>query len=95
MRPGVLEGLDSVDIREGLGLAAFSVDVHAAQAGTLSRAVGAVAAGLMERAVAIDENTAMILAAAGDRDYDVIGSGNCWDIQRTGGATAVDIRQGH
>jgi cyanophycinase len=89
------EGLDSVDIREGLGLAAFSVDVHAAQAGTLSRAVGAVAAGLMERAVAIDENTAMILAAAGDRDYDVIGSGNCWDIHRTGRAAAVVVRSAH
>lgn len=86
------EGLDSVDIREGLGLAGFSVDVHAAQAGTLSRAVGAVAAGLVERAVAIDENTAMVLAAAGHQDYDVIGKGNCWDIQRTGGAAAVSVR---
>ncbi|TQJ38447.1 cyanophycinase [Arthrobacter sp. SLBN-112] len=87
------EGLDSVDIREGLGLAAFSVDVHAAQAGTLSRAVGAVAAGLMERAVAIDESTAVVLPAPGDLDYDVIGSGNCWDIHRTGGAaTAVVVR---
>ena len=86
------EGLDSVDIREGLGLAAFSVDVHAAQAGTLSRAVGAVAAGLMERAVAIDENTAVVLPAPGDLDYDVIGKGNCWDIQRTGGAAAVSVR---
>ena len=86
------EGLDGVDIREGLGLAGFSVDVHAAQAGTLSRAVGAVAAGLVERAVAIDESTALVLAAAGDLDYDVIGSGNCWDIRRTGGTAAVSVR---
>jgi cyanophycinase len=86
------EGLDSVDIREGLGLAGFSVDVHAAQAGTLSRAVGAVAAGLVERAVAIDEQTAVVLAALGDGDYDVIGSGHCWDVHRSGGTAVVSLR---
>ena len=36
------EGLDTVDVRDGLGLAPFAVDVHA---GTVSRAVAAVAAG--------------------------------------------------
>jgi cyanophycinase len=86
------EGLDSVDIREGLGLAGFSVDVHAAQAGTLSRAVGAVAAGLVERTVAIDEQTAVVLAALGDGDYDVIGSGHCWDVHRSGGTAVVSLR---
>jgi cyanophycinase len=73
--------LDNVDIRDGLGLVPFAVDVHAAQAGTLSRAVGAVAAGLAARAVAIDENTALILPAAGSEDFQVIGTGNCWDIR--------------
>lgn len=82
------EGQDSVDLREGLGLVPFSVDVHAAQAGTLSRALGAVAAGLAERAVAIDENTAVVVESAGDADYKVIGAGNCWDIRSTGGAAA-------
>ena len=86
------EGLDSVDIREGLRLAGFSVDVHAAQAGTLSRAVGAVAAGLVERTVAIDERTAVVLAALGDGDYDVIGSGHCWDVHRSGGTAVVSLR---
>lgn len=86
------EGLDSVDIREGLGLAGFSVDVHAAQAGTLSRAVSAVAAGLVERTVAIDEQTAVVLAALGDGDYDVIGSGHCWDVHRSGGTAVVSLR---
>jgi cyanophycinase len=89
------EGLDSVDIREGLGLAGFSVDVHAAQAGTLSRAVGAVAAGLVERTVAIDERTAVVLAALGDGDYDVIGSGHCWDVHRSGGTAVVSVRSAH
>lgn len=89
------EGLDSVDIREGLGLAGFSVDVHAAQAGTLSRAVGVVAAGLVERAVAIDEQTAVVLAALGDGDYDVIGSGHCWDVHRSGGTAVVSVRSAY
>ncbi|BCW56043.1 MULTISPECIES: Type 1 glutamine amidotransferase-like domain-containing protein [unclassified Arthrobacter] len=89
------EGLDSVDFREGLGLAGFSVDVHAAQAGTLSRAVGAVAAGLVERAVAIDEQTAVVLAALGDGDYDVIGSGHCWDVHRSGGTAVVSVRSAY
>jgi len=78
------EGLADLEFRTGLGIAPFSVDVHAAQAGTLSRAVGAVAAGLVDHAVAIDEGTAIILAAADAGDYTVIGAGTCWDIR--GGA---------
>lgn len=88
------EGLDSVDVREGLGLVPFSVDVHAAQAGTLSRAAGAVAAGLTERALAIDENTAVVLDRAGDQDYRVIGTGNCWDVRRDGGGAMLSVRPG-
>lgn len=82
------EGLDALDIRDGLGLAPFAVDVHAAQAGTLGRAIGAVAAGLVERAVAIDEQTAIILPAAGSEEFEVIGSGNCWDVR---GRTSGDV----
>lgn len=85
------EGLDTVDLRDGLGLAPFAVDVHAAQAGTLSRAVAAVAAGLVERAVAIDEGTAVVLDAAGSQDYRVIGRGNCWDIRGQSGAAVVSV----
>ncbi|WP_455835460.1 Type 1 glutamine amidotransferase-like domain-containing protein [Pseudarthrobacter siccitolerans] len=86
------EDLDEVDIRAGLGLVPFAVDVHAAQAGTLSRAVGAVAAGLVDRAVAVDENTAVFLPDGGAADFEVMGSGNCWDIRRTGEGCSVSIR---
>jgi cyanophycinase len=86
------KGLDTVDVRDGLGLAPFAVDLHAAQAGTVSRAVAAVAAGLMEWAVAIDDNTAAVLSRRGDEDYEVIGSGNCWDIRLTGCGTTVSVR---
>ena len=75
------EGLADVEFRDGLGITPFAVDVHAAQAGTLSRAVGAVAAGLVNHAVAIDEGTAIILAAADAGDYTVIGAGTCWDVR--------------
>ena len=94
------EGLVDLEVREGLGIAPFAVDVHAAQAGTLSRAVGAVAAGLVDHAVAIDEGTAIILAAAEAGDYTVIGAGTCWDIRERpgrgpglgGGAAVVTAR---
>ncbi|HEU4666636.1 MAG TPA: hypothetical protein VFS79_03155 [Arthrobacter sp.] len=88
------EGLEELEIRDGLGLAPFAVDVHAAQAGTLSRAVGAVAAGLVDRAVAVDENTALVLAAAGDDTFEVLGSGNCWDIRATGAGCSVSVLHG-
>lgn len=85
------EGLTELEIRDGLRLAPFAVDVHAAQAGTLSRAVGAVAAGLVDRAVAVDENTALVLAAAGDESFEVLGAGNCWDIRRLGTGCSVTV----
>ncbi|MFF1253245.1 Type 1 glutamine amidotransferase-like domain-containing protein [Pseudarthrobacter sp. NPDC058329] len=86
------EDLDAVDVRAGLGLVPFAVDVHAAQAGTLSRAVGAVAAGLVARAVAVDEDTAIILNDDGHGDFEVIGSGHCWDIRWTGAGCSVSVR---
>jgi cyanophycinase len=47
-----------------------------------------VAAGLVDRAVAIDENTALVLPAAGAEDFEVIGTGNCWDVRSLPGNTA-------
>lgn len=79
---GCSEGISEVQVEDGLGLAPFSIDVHAAQAGTLSRAVAAVDAGLVERVVAIDEGTALVITDPAATDYTVLGSGRCWDIQR-------------
>jgi cyanophycinase len=86
------EDLDEVDVRDGLGLVPFAVDVHAAQAGTLARAVGAVAAGLVDRAVAVDESTALFLPDGGAAAFEVVGSGNCWDIRRTGEGCSISVR---
>ena len=85
------EGLAELDIRNGLGLVPFAVDVHTAQAGTLSRAVAAVAAGLVDRAVAVDENTALVLRHPDLEELAVIGTGNCWTIRGVGRKAAVSV----
>jgi cyanophycinase len=82
----VAEGLDALTVRDGLGLTDLTLDVHAAQWGTLARAIAAVEAGLVPRAAAIDERTALVLDGGGAR---VAGDGNVWSIERTGDAVAV------
>jgi cyanophycinase len=51
------EDLDELEVRRGLGLVPFTVDVHATQWGTLTRLVWAVHAGLVSGGLAIDEHT--------------------------------------
>jgi cyanophycinase len=89
------EGLEELEIREGLGLVPFAVDVHAAQAGTLSRAIGAVAKGLVDRAAAVDENTALILHHTDLESLEVIGTGNCWTIRGVGTKATVSVLSAH
>ncbi|BCW72466.1 Type 1 glutamine amidotransferase-like domain-containing protein [Arthrobacter sp. NicSoilB8] len=85
------EGLEEVEIRDGLGLVPFAVDVHSAQAGTLGRAVGAVAKGLVDHAAAVDEGTALVLRHADLQELEVIGSGNCWTIRGAGPKATVSV----
>ncbi|GAA1214315.1 hypothetical protein GCM10009665_00080 [Kitasatospora nipponensis] len=59
------EDLEEIEVRPGLGLVPFTVDVHAAQWGTLPRLIEAVARGAAPCGVAIDENT--LLTVDGDR----------------------------
>jgi cyanophycinase len=82
------EGLDALAVRNGLGLTDLSLDVHAAQWGTLARLITAVGAGLVERGAAIDEDTSLVIE--GDR-FRVVGSGNVWWVE--GGAQAVSVRR--
>ncbi|SDK68639.1 Type 1 glutamine amidotransferase-like domain-containing protein [Arthrobacter sp. ok362] len=89
------EGLDELEIRDGLGLVPFAVDVHTAQAGTLSRVVGAVAKGLLDRAAAVDENTALVLHHADLDELDVIGAGHCWTIRGAGPKATVSVLSAH
>jgi cyanophycinase len=85
------EGLGEVELREGLGLVSFAVDVHAAQAGTLGRAVAAVVHGMVDKAVAVDENTALVLAHADPAEQRVIGTNSCWLIRGPGPKTMVSV----
>jgi cyanophycinase len=59
------EDLEEVEVRPGLGLVPFAVDVHAAQWGTLGRLVAAVAGGRVGAGVALDENTVLEVPAPG------------------------------
>jgi cyanophycinase len=54
---GASEGRDLLDVRPGLGLVPFAVDVHASQWGTLTRLIHAVELGLVRQGLAIDEDT--------------------------------------
>ncbi|WIB62382.1 Type 1 glutamine amidotransferase-like domain-containing protein [Curtobacterium sp. MCBD17_040] len=71
------EGLDEVTLQEGLGLVDLAIDVHAAQAGTLSRLVAAAEAGVVAGGVAIDEDTVLIV---GEGALEVRGSGSVWRV---------------
>jgi cyanophycinase len=51
------EDLEELEVRPGLGLVPFAVDVHATQWGTLTRLAHAVAGGLVAGGVAVDEHT--------------------------------------
>ncbi|WP_405217132.1 Type 1 glutamine amidotransferase-like domain-containing protein [Agrococcus sp. Ld7] len=85
------EGLDDVTLDAGLGLIDLVVDVHAAQHGTLSRAVAIVHAGLAERVVAIDECTSLII---GDGGLEVAGDGSVWTADRDGERVSVGVLAG-
>ncbi len=87
------EELDDVTALAGLGLVPFSVDVHAAQWGTLSRMIAAVHTGLVESGFAIDEHTAVVWEGGGAASEPaVVGRGAAWCVTRDGGATVVDRR---
>ncbi|WP_285137638.1 Type 1 glutamine amidotransferase-like domain-containing protein [Microbacterium sp. lyk4-40-TSB-66] len=83
------EELDAVEVRPGLGLLDFAVDVHAAQWGTLSRLVAAVDAGLVTDGVAIDENTALVVSA--QAAPAVRGSGQVWRVESAASGVHVQV----
>ncbi|GAA1124095.1 hypothetical protein [Kitasatospora arboriphila] len=80
------EDLDEIEVRDGLGLIAPAVDVHAAQWGTLGRLVEAVARGAVPYGLAIDENTAVTVRGAGAR---VRGAGRVHLVRPDGGEAAA------
>jgi cyanophycinase len=73
------EELDELTVRDGIGLVPFTVDVHAAQWGTLSRLVAAVDAGLVAGGHAIDEHTALVVSRKQGAP-EVTGAGAAWHV---------------
>jgi len=71
------EGLDEVELREGLGLVDLTVDVHAVQAGTLTRLIASAEAEFVTAGLAIDEDTALVV---GEGALEVRGTGSVWRV---------------
>ncbi|OIH98371.1 MULTISPECIES: Type 1 glutamine amidotransferase-like domain-containing protein [unclassified Curtobacterium] len=74
---GASEGLDEVELREGLGLVDLTIDVHAVQAGTLARLVASAEAEFVTAGLAIDEDTALVV---GEGALEVRGTGSVWRV---------------
>lgn len=88
---GAGEGLEQVDIRQGLGLTPLSIDAHASQWGTLSRLIHAVDLGLIPEGLAIDEDTLAVVDGAQVR---VFGRGHAYRVFPCDGAVAVSVLTG-
>jgi cyanophycinase len=82
------EDLGPVTVVDGLGRVGFAVDVHAAQWGTVTRALHAVREGLAPEAWAVDEHTALVLDGA---EPWVTGAGAAFHVRRQGDDVAVRI----
>lgn len=84
----VSEGVDELDIRDGIGLVPFAIDPHAAQYGTPTRLLHAVDAGRVSEGWAIDEDTVLIVR---ERDVSVAGRGVAWHVRKIDGRLVMDI----
>ncbi|TFD32381.1 peptidase S51 [Cryobacterium sp. TMT1-19] len=80
------EGLDEITVEPGIGLLDVTVEVHAAQWGTLSRLVAATEAGLIDGGLAVDENTALVV---GEGALSVVGAGSVWRVSEADGGVLV------
>jgi cyanophycinase len=82
----VSEGLDEITLVQGIGLLDVTVDVHAAQSGSLSRLIAATEAGLIDGGLAIDENTVLVV---GEGALGVHGAGSVWRVSQADGGVLV------
>ncbi|MBF4589571.1 Type 1 glutamine amidotransferase-like domain-containing protein [Curtobacterium sp. VKM Ac-1395] len=76
-RQDASEGLDEVELREGLGLVDLTIDVHAVQAGTISRLIASAEAEFVTAGLAIDEDTVLVV---GEGALEVRGAGSVWRV---------------
>jgi cyanophycinase len=81
------EDLDEISVVPGIGLIPFTIDVHAAQWGTLTRLIDVVRRRLSRSGLAIDENT--VVTVRGDR-ATVSGAGRVHLV--TSSSTGANVR---
>lgn len=79
------EDAGEILVRGGLRLTDLTIDVHAAQWGTLARLITAVGAGLVPNGAAIDEDTALVQGGT----PTVAGTGNVWWVSSRDGTVRV------
>jgi len=84
--PDVAEDLDAVTVLPGLDLVDFTVEVHAAQWGTLHRLIQAMSLCAIDEGWAIDENTALEVL---DGRLTVHGDGAATRVRRLDGHVQV------
>ncbi|MER6410652.1 Type 1 glutamine amidotransferase-like domain-containing protein [Streptomyces humidus] len=90
--PDAAEDLEEVEVRPGLGLVPFGVDVHAAQWGTSGRLAAVVAGGRLAHGVAVDEDT---LVEVADGRARVAGLGRAHSLRPAPGGGVVVRSYGH
>jgi cyanophycinase len=73
------ENLEMLEVRPGLGLVPYSIDVHASQWGTLTRLIQAIDLELTDAGWAIDENTMIHIEE--DR-FNICGRGHAYFVER-------------
>lgn len=88
--PDAGEELEELTIVPGLGRVPFAVDVHAAQWGTLGRAIHAVRTARAPEAWALDEDTAIDLDGPAPR---VLGDGAAHHVTPDGAGVMVTARR--
>lgn len=74
----VSENPNNLEIRDGLGLAPFSIDIHCGQWGTITPLIRAVDSGMIKTGLGIDEDT---MLEVDNGRLVVHGSGQVYRIQ--------------
>lgn len=85
------EGVDDIVVDTGLDLVPWTVDVHAAQAGTLGRAMAVAARDRRFDVVALDENTALHVIGQG-RPL-ISGTGHAWWVRSSDDGLNVRVQR--
>ncbi|MGS0684257.1 hypothetical protein ACVBEQ_03690 [Nakamurella sp. GG22] len=82
------EDLDEITVRAGLGIAPWTVDVHCAQWGTLTRLIESIRTDPVLVGAGIDEDTVLIIGAD---DAEVRGLGSVWLVRGSDAPGSVQV----